>query len=62
MTLRELYEQHPEWRDLPLAILDPDGNVEVVDMDAAFTEQVTTATSDTDRTPRLQTVLVLGGP
>lgn len=60
MTLRELYEQHPEWRDLPLAVLDPDGNVDVVNAEALFTEDVVTATSDTNLTPTLTKVLVLG--
>jgi hypothetical protein len=55
-----LFEAHPEWRDLPLAVLDPDGNVESLSPEAFFTEDVTTAVSDTDPTPTLVKVLVLG--
>ncbi len=27
-TIRELYEQHPEWRDLPITICGSDGRLD----------------------------------
>ena len=29
-TLRTLLEEHPEWADLPLAVFNPDGNVDFI--------------------------------
>ena len=29
-TLRQLYEKHPEWLDLPLGVYSPDGSIDFV--------------------------------
>lgn len=31
MTLRELIEQHPEWADLPIAVLSVCGDLDYID-------------------------------
>ena len=38
MTLREMIEQHPEWADLPIAVIDTVGDLHYIDgSGAAFT-------------------------
>lgn len=60
MTLKELYDAHPEWRDLLLFVGDPEGGIPVpADSEHCFVELVGTAKSDTDPTPTLVKVLVL---
>jgi hypothetical protein len=61
MTLRELITAHPEWQDLPIAVLNEDGDYDFLDATAsAWKDAVTTAKSDTDPTPTLLDILVMG--
>lgn len=37
-TIRELFEQHPEWRDLPIVIANSDGTFDYLSGSASVSE------------------------
>lgn len=58
MTLKELYEQHPEWHDLELVVYR-DGDYDWVGRSAdVYRDDVVTMKADDDPTPVLYPVLV----
>jgi hypothetical protein len=63
MTLRELYDEHPEWRDLPMVVYRPDdGDIDWVG-GTAFVYPCDTELEPADDQPFPQpiTVLVFAG-